>query len=453
VTPGWHRGVSKAWGAWRGAVIGAAWSGILSSPAAWGQVSSYGIGGSSVAPPPVVTDRVDVFSPTTQNDTLLAIGDWLINPTSLAGVVADSNPGQTSIAKPGFGLRSRSSVIGEAQNGIYDTTVYGTIDSTLYPNQNIVNANQFFIDAGVTEIYRTLPDLIVSEQANYTRQQNLFSNLTLNSGLININPTGTGVLPTSNALTYNQLSDIMSIQKNFSDSFIILGGSLVDLTYNQTPGVAATAPNGVIYTGRARAGIWIFPDVYTYLEETLDTQDYAAAFLSSSGNRTVVGVGSDQFRLLRGEVYGGYQSERYRSAAIETVASPVFGGRVSYFPLPELTLTTALDKTIGTSLLATPTTAAATSTGTATVETSFLAQAVYAFAPEWQATARGGYTEANFVDTTHREHALTLGATITYSIWENIGLALDLQHIELRSNVVGQSFTRDTATLGLTYRY
>jgi len=83
---------------------------------------------------------------------------------------------------------------------------------------------------------------------------------------------------------------------------------------------------------------------------SLDKRDYATTALSSSGFRGVAGLGSDHFRLFSGELYAGYQEETYTSAAIGSAQSPVFGGRVSYFPLPELKISASLDQTIGASL-------------------------------------------------------------------------------------------------------
>jgi len=52
-----------------------------------------------------------------------------------------------------------------------------------------------------------------------------------------------------------------------------------------------------------------------------------------------------------------------------------------------------------------------------------------------------------------RDDAWTGGATLSYSVWQNFGLTLDYQHVQLNSNVPLQSFTRDVVSVGGNYRY
>lgn len=108
------------------------------------------------------------------------------------------------------------------------------------------------------------------------------------------------------------------------------------------------------------------------------------------------------------------------------------------------------DRAFGASLLASVST---TQPGAPTVVTTVLGQGSYKLAPEWQASGRAGYINTNYIDTIRRDNAWTAGATISYSIWQNFGLTLDYQYINLNSNVPLQSFTRSVVTLGLTYKY
>ena len=175
-----------------------------------------------------------------------------------------------------------------------------------------------------------------------------------------------------------------------------------------------------------------------------------ARSLNSSGFRTLVGLGSDQIGLFRGEVYGGYQQESFNSAAIGTVGSSVYGGHLEYSPYPKLTLRAGADRTIGASLLGA---APAIAAGTSSIVTSFLSQATYALFPEWEWSGRAGYVRAAYTDSARRDNGWTAGATLTYSIWRSLGLSLDYQHLALNSNVPDQGFSRDIVTLGLSYKY
>src|SRR5262249_26537767 len=142
---------------------------------------------------------------------------------------------------------------------------------------------------------------------------------------------------------------------------------------------------------------------------------------NSSGYRTVGGIGTDQIGLFRGEVYGGYQSERHDFAPLGTVNGTVVGGKLYYYPLRELTISAAVDESLGVSFLQ----AAPGALGSSTRATSALLQATYALAREWAASARFGYIRTDYVDTTRRDDAWMAGGTVTYSIWQNFGLTLD----------------------------
>ncbi len=149
-------------------------------------------------------------------------------------------------------------------------------------------------------------------------------------------------------------------------------------------------------------------------------------------------------------MYGGYQSEKHDFAPFGTVNGAVAGGRIYYYPLRELTISASVDETLGVSLLQVVLPGAL---GSNTRSTNALLQATYALAREWAASARFGYIRTDFVDTVRRDDAWTGGATLSYSVWQNFGLTLDYQHVQLNSNVPLQSFTRDVVSVGGNYRY
>jgi hypothetical protein len=324
-------------------------------------------------------------------------------------------------------------------------------DSRIYTNSESSSSdasNTLAARAGVVGTYRPLPDLTLTAQGDYTRQQDLFSTLGIDHSVTTLNPTGVGLSPTANPVAYNQFSGTASVQKNFVDSFVSLSGSIVDLVYDDNAG--APSANGVTYTGTGRAGYWFVPALYAYVELSGDTRNYDTSSLNSSGYRATVGIGSDQIGLFKGEIYGGYQSEIYDSSAIGTVNGAVFGGRGYYYVLPELTLSASLDESIGNSLEAT---APGSSAGTSTKVTTLYGQANYSIAPEWTASGRGGYINTDYIHNVRTDNAWIVGGTLTYSVWNNLGLTLDYSHIELSSNVPFQSYTRDVVTFGVSYKY
>ena len=412
------------------------------------QVGAFGgVGGPSITPPPVATGREEEAATPARERTALVFGGWSVYPTAFAGGFFDSNPEQLGTGvKPGGGLRLVPSFLAEQADGIHKTSIYGLVDGLVYTPENVANANTITAKTGVAETYQPLPDWIFNGLADFTRQKDLFATLGVAHSLVPLNQTGVGLSPTTNPVSYNQITGAGSAQKNFSDGFVVGSGSIVDIMYSNAP---APSPDGVFYTGTVRGGYWVIPDLYVYAEGSGDSRQYATSGLSSSGYRVVGGLGSDQIGLFRGEAYAGFEAENYQAAAFGTVSSPAFGGRLHYFPVPELTIDTAFSRTIGTSLLAnTP-----TQIGTPTLVTTLLGQGNYKIAPEWEASGRAGFIHTDYIDNIRRDNAWTMGATVTYSVWQNFGLTLDYQYINLRSNVPLQSFTRNVVTLGITYKY
>jgi hypothetical protein len=424
--------------------------------AAQAQLAQVGtMGGTGVpaaaAPAPVNSGRPDVFAGATGAENALIAGDWLIYPTAFGGLLYDSNVNQTTTkAQSSAGLRLVPSLLANTNNGLSQTTIYGMVDGRIYFSPISGGGDDASVRSGVIEVYKPLEDLTFTGQGDYTRQKDLFNTLGTTPVSPSLNPTGLGLSPTTNPQSYDQFSGSASVQKDFGQAFVVLGGSIVDQMYDHTTGATAPSPDGITYTGTVRGGYWFVPALYGFVEGSLDSRDLSIIGMSSSGYRTVAGLGTDQIGLVRGEVYGGYQSESYRSAGIGTTSNPSFGARGYYYPLPELTLNLAVDETLGATLLAaTPT----SPSGTSTKVTSVLGTAGYAIAPEWTATGRAGYIHTDYTRNVRRDDAWTLGTTLTYSIWRNVGVTLDYQHVDLSSNVALQSFTRDVVTLGVSYKY
>ena len=129
---------------------------------------------------------------------------------------------------------------------------------------------------------------------------------------------------------------------------------------------------------------------------------------------------------------------------------PRSGGKVSYFPLPELTMSASLDQTIGTTLLAASPTSPL---GTSTQGSSFLAQANYALAPEWTLAGQGGLALTTYGGINRRDTAWTAALNVTYKVWQNFGLTSQIQRTVLDSNVPQTAFTNNVVSLGVSYVY
>jgi hypothetical protein len=406
--------------------------------------------GPGIEAPPSQSGRPSAFDEPGRPENALIVGDWLLYPTAFAGAFYDTNPSQNARrSRASGGARLVPSLLAERTAAISKTSLYAMTDARLYAIGEGQGFNAVAARVGAIQDYEPVESWVLHAQGDYTRQRDIFSTLGVTHNLASLNPTGVGVVPTRDPFAYNQLSGTASVLKRFSTAFVSLGGSAVGIIYDQPRGIAPP-PSGAVYTATTRGGVWLTPDVYTFVSGAVDTRDWDTASLNSSGFRTLVGFGSDQIGLFRGEIYGGYQQETFDSAALGTVGSSVYGGRLDYLPYPELTLRAAADRTIGASLLGT---APATATGTSSIVTSILGQVNYALFPEWEWSGRAGYLRAAYTESSRRDNAWTAGATLTYSIWQNFGLSLDYQHLALNSNVPDQGFSRDIVTFGISYKY
>ena len=415
------------------------------------QVSTMGgVNGPPLEAPPVATDREDIFVRPNRSEDALIVGDWLAYPSAFTGVVYDTNVSQSTAAKASPGMRLAPALLAESDNDLFKTQLYGNADGRFYFNNIPGNGTIISARAGATEAYSPMRDFVVDAQADFTRQRDLFSTLGADQSVVTLNPTGIGLAPTSNPVSYDQFSGAASVQKNFARAFVTIGGSIVDIAYDQdSAGAVAPSPNGTTYTGRIRGGFWIFPALYAYLEGGADNRDFDASSLNSAGFRTVAGVGTDRIGLMRGEIFAGYQQEDFNSVIVGTVSDPVYGVRGYYYPLPDLTFDVSADQSLGVSLLS----SAGTLPGTATKVGTYLMTADYALADAWRALVRAGYISTYYVGSPRRDDAWTVGGTVTYNMYQSLGLTLDYQHMRLSSNAVGASFSRDVVTLGATWRY
>ena len=387
-------------------------TGIVSGASA--QVGAFGgPGGPSLTPPPVVVTRDDPFAKPSRDYSALPVGIWLLYPSVFAGVMYDDNINQSATdKKSSWGGRLVPSLLAEATDGIHKSTFYGMADIRAYTDRDSGNADAVTARTGFIQRYQPVLDLVFNAQVDYTRQRDLFSTFGIDHSVTTLNPTAVGLTPTVNPLTYNQFAAAVSVQKTFDRAFVNFSGSVVEIVYDTNSVLDAPSPNGVTYTGVGRGGFWFMPFLYAYVEGSLDQRRYAVDHFNSSGYRTVGGIGSDQIGLFRGEVYGGYQSERHDFAPLGTVSGTVVGARLYYYPTRALTLSGSVDELIGVSLLETVPGAL----GSSTKATTALLRATYALAQEWAASARFGYIRTEYVDTIRRDDAWMAGATVTQRV-------------------------------------
>ena len=388
----------------------------------------------------------------------LPVAGWMFYPGLTAGVVYDDNIFQTPTNRVArFGARFVPSVLAVRDEGIHELKVYGNVDARLYSGAS--EADSVTARAGFSHKYEAMRDLVFRFQGDYTRQTDPFNAAGgFNYNAATTNPFSTG--PIVNPFPYNQFLGSASVVKMFNESFISLRGSIAHITYDNSTGLAGSTstppPDGSIYAVTARAGYWVSPLFYAYVEPTLDWRRYTVTTSNSNGYRVVGGLATDRLGLYRGELFAGYQAQRSDQAVVAgtstSVNGAVVGGRLIYEPTRFLTIRASLDETLGVSQV----NDATAPPGTSTRMTTAMLQADYAMSRVWTASGRVGYINTSFVtgltDPRH-DNALLVGVKYIYVFSPNFGLTLDYQYISLDSNVPMVGLARNLITLSGTYKY
>jgi hypothetical protein len=373
------------------------------------------------------------------------IAGWLVYTSALTGLVFDDNLFQTHSDKTSdWGVRLRPSFAASKNNGIHKTTVYGFADAKLYRGEedaDIVDAL-----AGASHVWEVQRDFVVRMDGSISRQTDLN-----NPGII---ATADGVHALADPLTYNEVRGSASLQKSFGSLFFNLGSVVSYTAYDNVEDVLGqtfdqSGRDETHYTISGRAGAWLGPVFYAFIEPSQNWRRFGDEGFNSQGQRIVAGIGSDRFSLFRGEIFAGYQRQAYDSEAIGTVSGNVLGGRLSWYPTRDLEFGLQADRTIGDSTFPTP----GNDWGSPVDATSVVLRGDYELTRIWSLSAVLGYTHANYEETVREDDQWIVGTTISYALRRNVSATFDFRHTELDSNIAANSFSRNVYTVGATYKY
>jgi len=284
-----------------------------------------------------------------------------------------------------------------------------------------------------------------------------------------INPFGTS--PTVNPIAYNQFTLGGSATKSFGDWFVSGSATAFHIAFDHGDNTLfpfnTSHDSTSVWVG-GRVGYHFVTGVYAFAEVDGVLQRFENSVFNTNGYRVLGGIGTDDRNsLVRGEVYGGYQFQHQLAQNVfipgttvpvfgfdQDSNSPVFGGRVYYYPTPFWTFVGSADQVLSMSTILAPGIPA----GTPNRTTTLLLQTTYGLSRQWSIGARAGYTRSDFVGNTffgldRTDNAYMLGASLNYEIWRNLNLTLDYQWTTSNSNVPFNDFTKNVVSAGLTYRY
>ena len=385
-----------------------------------------------------------VFSKPSRDALGVPVGGWLVYPQITVGGIFDDNVYQTSsFRKQVLGIGIRPSFTADYNGGIHKTLVYGNLDARIYPDQS--RATTVGGQIGFQQSYEPTPDVVARAFGDFTRS-------------VNISSTGSTLTGSSTVITYpslvNTFSGGVSAKKSFDRFFIASGVNVIVTGYENatnTIGVPVNlqAQSGVTTQVYVRGGYLVTPLVYAFVEPSGNWQRYrAGGYFDSSGYRIVGGLGTDRISLFRGEVYGGYQEQNFDTPGIGSVSGGIFGGKLFYYPTRDITAQFQLNETIGTSATST------ISAGTGVTKTTAAAARVnYELSRAWNAGLTGGYSHVIYIGGARRDDNYSLGAYTSYYFTRNLGISLDYNYNQLRSNVSGVGYNRNVIFAGATYKY
>lgn len=376
----------------------------------------------------------------------LPYGSWEIYPTLFVGAVHDDNLFQSgSNAVHATGLRLKPSIIAERKVGVHDTVLFANGDFRIftdYSSGDTTNAQ-----AGFTHSWEVLRDLSIKLGGEYGRHTDLFNN-----GVITT-PFGTaGTL--GSPQKYNTFGGSLSGVKQLGMFFVGLGATSFATTYDALYGttgqtISQSYRDNVVTTANGRFGVAVGPAVYAFADVIGNFRSFTSALYNSQGYRVLGGLGTDRLSLFRGEVYAGYQRQIYEYATFGAPSSPVVGGRVSWYPTRDLTVTTSVDETFTDSALTTT----GNPTGSAARQVAANTIIAYDVTRDLKASVNGGYGDLSYISGGRHDHRWSAGTELSYEIFRNLAATFEYNLIIVNSNATGGSFVRNAYSLGMTYKY
>lgn len=374
----------------------------------------------------------------------LSVADWMFYPSVTAGAIYDNNLVWSS-RKPvsAVGFRLNPGLVAVRDTGMHKTTLFGEVDARLFPT--VRDGDTVSGRAGLAHTWEIQRDLLFKAELEYDHR-------TMHVGGVASLPGGdfaTLAMP----LAYDRFRGAVAVQKSFDSMFLGASAETVKTSYASLQTAKGRSSqeyrDSFASTVAMRAGVWLSPALYAYSETSGNVRDYADASYTSRGYRTVAGLGSDRIGLFRGEVFAGVQQQFFDEPVLKTTTSPVFGGKVFWYPTRDITVKATVDQSFSDARL----TSASNPVGFPERVTSAQLSASFQISKDWSASAKGGYARSSYIGTSRRDNTWTAGVMVFHEISRNVGVTLEYDFSRIISNADAASYTRNAVMLGVKYRY
>lgn len=382
----------------------------------------------------------------------MQVGNWLIDSGATVGAVYDSNLYSARYsAKSATGISFAPTVTGRLTDGVQNTTFYLQGDARHYTNADDITTfggrigigNSVEIQRGT--IWKAL--LQVGRSQDDAGSYNATGSGAGNTGIY-VKPINSNSIFAATSLLsridYSQFNGFWSA--GLSTSFArfedasLSNGTTLDQSTRDTNS----------YTATGRLGWNVAPVVYAFLEPSATWQQTPNITNGDTTSyRLTAGLGTDRINLMRGEVFGGYARQMFNDLTSDAKNAFVYGGRLSWFPLKELTLNLTADDSIGVT--------AADNAGTTQVYTSHTKSIAsdlnYQFDRTVSASLKASFSNVEYTDTGRKDDIVRTGADLNYMITGNVGIRLSYTNVNIDSSSDLNSVQRDVYTLGLSGKF
>lgn len=399
----------------------------------------------------------------------MPFGGWLVRPSVFLGTVYNDNiDGQAHHRQSSLGLQFQPRLDASWEDGIHTVALHANGDFQLYPSKQ--DDNRITGNVGAMWTYSPLPDLTIRFHGDFTRANGMFA-----SGMWSA-PSQTWQRPgaplTDASIYTNTYEAGVAVEKKVTDQTSIrLSGGVIYASFDRPRdrrADAGTAPipfNGADYYLALRATTMLTPQIYTFVEGGADLHRYDRNVEGDTVYHLNAGLGSELIRLIRGEIYVGYQARTGSHLVSGSTSQPAFGGRISYYPTQYITIAGSVDQSLSFSqtpvFVPQPGGSAATQSASGRTFQSRL-QADYALSQLWSAYVQAGYgqTRYNGASNLTQTQVWSAGAGFRYDLWRNMALNLEYQFNRSTSKYRQAAlFNADGAidqnifSVGLTYHY
>jgi hypothetical protein len=402
-----------------------------------------------------------VDAPLASGASQLSVGQWLLFPTVDMYAAYDTNIHSSPVAPlSGPELHFHPSLLADLDTGIYDTKVYGNIDSQVYPTLDYHN-NTFDRQAGVVETYSPLPDLDFTLQGDYSHHTN--ANVLTNSIPTPVTSEATpaqigagGVVAGQQIIvdpndTYTLTG---GVYKEFDRAFVRLGGSILHTDY-ETTSISNYSTESYNGTG----GFWLTPWFYAFADGT-EAFTQPAVGQSSDSFRARGGIGSAPIGLFKGAIYYGDQGTEVTSAG--TAGGDIYGGEITYVPTVALNLGLSVDRlrnvsdiTSGTTLAlgGLPFVGVGVPTTASTEVTTVAFKSNYAYSPQTFIFGVVSDSRIAYLNSSRVDNSWLASVGIQHQILDDLSMNFSYQYTDYVSPEPMTSFTRNVLSLGADYRF